>query len=433
LKSKAFTGNPVSVEKTPVVRKSFGLFNYHLKPQAWWLLFISGIFSLSVGLSNTFVNIFVFKVDRSYTSIAFYNLFVYVVMPLAFIAAGWVAKRYHTAITMRVGILAHALFFATVLFVGKSAAHAPYFLGMFMGLAAGFYWFSFNVLCISYTDHGTRDRFFGLNGVVAAIAGMVAPPVSGFLISSEDRFGGLSGYHLVFGLSFGLFVAATLFSFHLKATHTKSPLELGRAFRAMRERKWRSILLGCMVYGLREGVFLFLIGVLLYVATGSELRLGEFLLLQSGLSFVSFFIVGRLAKPSNRLGIMTFGAFGMAGAALLFLLPIRTQTVVIYGCLIAVLIPFFLTPFQGTIFDGITAQEPKEEAQSAYVIAREVFENAGRVIGISAFLCVVSYHPTLKVISSFAVVLGFVQLGTIFFLWWGSRQRGKKETQRLVS
>src|SRR5579875_2695753 len=357
-----------------------------MRPLAWWLLLISGIFSLSVGLSNTFVNIFVWKVDKSYSAIALYNLCVYAVMPIAFILACFVSKRLHTGWALRIGIFFHAGFYAVTLFIGERAAAVPYLLGMLMGLSAGFYWFAFNTLSLQYTERGERDRFFGLNGVLSAVSGMVAPPAAGYLITAEDRFGGLSGYHIIFGVSFILFALATLVSFKLYATPLDARLRLGRAFRALRKRPWRMVIVGCAVYGLREGVFIFLIGLLLYIATGSELRLGEFLFLQSVLSFVSFFLVGRYTKPHNRLKVLGMGACGMAGAALLFLLPISAKSIVWYGCVVAIALPLFLTPLQGFIFDGITSVEHEEKAHAEHVIVREIFGNAGRVTGIGIFL-----------------------------------------------
>ncbi|MCL6549204.1 MAG: hypothetical protein K6T30_09895, partial [Alicyclobacillus sp.] len=295
-----------------------------------------------------------------------------------------------------------------------------------------------------------RDRFYGFNGVVGAIAGMAAPPEAGFLIAYEDRLGGLSGYHAIFGLSLGLFVAAALLSAKLRPdpplpaesvreAHRGGPtgdpqserppeaaaaegqglaarpargLDLAAAWRGLRDRRWRMILVGCGVYGLREGVFLFLIGLLLYVATGSELRLGEFALLQGALSFGSFYGVGRYVRPRNRLRVLQIGATAMAGAALLFLLPVDARMIVIYGSLIALALPLFLVPMQGFVFDGIGQQCPSGRHFMEHIIMRELFGNAGRVIGIGAFLVLARDGVSTHEISRLAVGLGFVQLGT---------------------
>lgn len=392
-----------------------------LKGQAWWLLVISGVFALSVALSNTFVNVYLWKVDKSYIAIGWYNLAVYGTMPLAFIVAGWIVHRMSGVWTLRIGILLHAGFYLVALTGGTMVARLPWMLGMVMGLAGGFYWFSFNLLCLRYTQAGSREKFYGWNGVMGAIAGMVAPPVSGFLISYEDRLGGLSGYHVIFSLSLGLFVLATGLSFCLHANRLDGNLRLQSGVTALRSRPWRMLMIGCTVYGLREGVFLFLIGLLMYLATSSELKLGEFMLLQSALSFVSFYLVSRWIKPTNRLRAMGTGAVLMGCAALLFLLPMEATHILWYGSIIALSIPLFLVPLQGYVFDGISQLSEANQGDTEHVIVREVFENLGRVLGIGAFLLLVSASPNPRYIAYFAFALGYVQLVTFGCIMYGQK------------
>lgn len=383
---------------------------------ARWLIVISGLFALSVSLSNTFLNVYLWKVDKSFISIGLYNLSVYLCIPIMFIAAGALAKRRNSVLTLRLGLVFHACFYALTLFGGQSVAQIPQLLGAVLGTAAGFYWCGFNELSLRYTDSASRDRFNGMNGVVGSVAGMLAPPVAGFLISFEDRFGGLSGYHLIFGLSLAMFMLAGFTSLQLHEKLGHGRLHWRNAVDAWKEKGWRYILMGCLVYGWREGLFMFLIGLLMYIATDSELELGEFLLLQSGLSFVSFFIVGRLVHPQNRIKFLGIGAIGMALCALIFLLPLRAVNLVWYGAAIATCLPLFIVPFQGIIFDAIghLNKVRGEDARMEHIITRELFSNSGRVLGVLLFLAWVQLDPTGQSIPKLAVGIGFVQLAT----WW---------------
>ncbi|MCL6548022.1 MAG: serine hydrolase [Alicyclobacillus sp.] len=137
-----------------------------LQRHALWLLVVSGIFTLSVALSNTFVNVYLWKVDRTFGAIGWYNLCVYIALPLTFVVAGWLAKSYlHLNWTFRIGIGLHAAFYALALAGGTRIASLPWVLGAVMGTAGGFYWLSFNMLSMQFTERGMRDRFYGLNGV----------------------------------------------------------------------------------------------------------------------------------------------------------------------------------------------------------------------------------------------------------------------------
>lgn len=404
---------------------------------ARWLITIGGLFALSVALSNTFVNVYLWKVDKSFTPIGWYNLGVYSLIPIMFWVAGMIAKRKHSVLTLRLGILFHICFYAVTLFGGTRIAGLPYILGALLGTAAGFYWCAFNELSLRFTESGSRDRFYGMNGVVGSVSGMIAPVTAGYLISFEDRFGGLSGYHLVFGLSLCMFVLALLTTTRLRAKNGEDKLRFAVIRSAWQQAAWRRILYGSLVYGLREGLFLFLVGLLMYIASGSELELGQFLLLQSGLSFISFFVVGRIVHAESRIKVQGIGAIAMAMSALVFLLPLRTINLVIYGSAIAVCLPLFLVPLQGVVFDTIGRLDKANDGdtQLEHIITREFFSNAGRVVGIVTFLIWVRVDPSGRSIPYLAVVFGFVQLATwaLFRSAMRSGSGGKGSAMRVTS
>ncbi|TDY49533.1 YQGE family putative transporter [Alicyclobacillus sacchari] len=402
---------------------------FKLPTMAWWLLVVSGFFHLSIGLSNTFVNIFLFKVDHSFAAIAWYNLLVFISLPFTFVVAAWVARKTSTAMALRIGIILHAVFYAVTLMVGEQAAHMPELLGLLTGVAEGFYWLAFDVLSIEYTDKKGHEPFFGIFGVLTSVANVVAPPVAGLLISREDAFfGGLTGYHVVFGISFALFIAATLLSFRLHSQGLPD-LRLFFGFRALRRRPWRKILIASSLYGIREGVFMFLIGLLVYVATGSEMKLGEFLLLQGALSFAAFFFAGRFSGRF-RWRLLVAGAVGMACAACLFLLPIRPWTIILYGCVTSATLPFFLVPLQGYVYDVMDEIAGHEVPSTTHIVVREWFENAGRIAGTILFILICRHQSPQAVrgLSFLSFGLGLVQLATVALVWQVERRVFRRRT-----
>lgn len=394
---------------------------------AWWLLCINGLFALSISLSNTFLNVYLWKVDKTFGPIGWFNLATYCLLPAAFLLAGWLSERYHSVLAVRIGVLLHGCFYAVTLWGGMAVARRPIWLGMLMGAAAGFYWCGFNELSLRFTSSSTRDRFNGMGGVVRSIAGMVAPPVAGTLIAFEDRFGGLSGYHVIFAISLALFVLAAATSWLLPTDSERGDLNWHATMQGLRDKPWRRLLLANMVYGLREGVFIFLIGLLLYIATGSEMGLGAFVLLQSGLSFISFYVVGRWVHVNNRVRAMGIGSIAMAAGALLFLLPLHTTTLVVYGAAMSLFLPLFLVPVQSMVFDAIGRlnERTEDNIQMENIIAREIFSNAGRVVGILIFLLWIRLDITGRSIPRLAVIFGFVQLISWVLVKGGMRRVGK--------
>jgi len=401
---------------------------------------MSAIFSLSVGLSNTFVNIYLWKVDKSYTAIGWYNLAMYVFVPAAFVASGWIANRRYSVSTLRIGIVLHACFYLLALIGGTVMARMPVFLGSVMGAAEGFYWYSFNFLSLRLTESNSRDRFYGQNGALVAVANMIAPVLSGILIAQEDRFGPFNGYHVMFAISLALFLLATLVTAKLRSEPISGQLSIVPGLKLVRQAPWRHLLLGCYIYGLREGVFLFLIGLLMYLATSSEVRLGEFLFLQNLLSFVAFYFAGKFLKPANRLTVLGTGAVAMAMASLLFLRPITTVVIVLYGVALALAFPVFIVPLQSMIFDTISALDKTGSQHDEQIIAREIAENGGRVTGIAAFLVITAISSSTRTVASFALVLGFVQVASWLVIRQGyqnrrggGRRRGRGQQKEVLT
>lgn len=83
----------------------------HTHRQLFLLLAIGGLYSLSIALSNTFVNVYVWKKVNSFHALGVYNLAIVTWQPLAFIVAGKIAKKIDRVIVLRMGVTFLALFF----------------------------------------------------------------------------------------------------------------------------------------------------------------------------------------------------------------------------------------------------------------------------------------------------------------------------------
>lgn len=57
------------------------------------LLAVGGLYSLSIALSNTFVNVYLWKQSGQFVDLAIYNLSIVVMQPIIFMFAGRLAKK----------------------------------------------------------------------------------------------------------------------------------------------------------------------------------------------------------------------------------------------------------------------------------------------------------------------------------------------------
>ncbi|WP_047979908.1 MFS transporter [Ornithinibacillus contaminans] len=374
------------------------------------LLIIGGLYSLGIYLSNTFVNIYLWKqAEGDYFTIAYYNLAVFVFQPITFIAAGKIAKKVDRVIVLRLGVIFLSLFFLSVLLIGEMAATYNILLGSLLGIGYGFYWLAFNVLTFEITEPDTRDFFNGFLGVLQSFGGMVGPFSAGYIISKMPEN---IGYSTIFTASFILFICAVASSFFLKRRLAKGTYYFKRVIDERKNNKnWNRILNAHFFQGLREGIFMFVITIWVYVVTQSELSLGMFNLYFSGFSFVCYFLATRFIKPSKRKTAILLGSLLLYFSLFIILFHTSYLTLIIYGIVIGIAYPIVNVPYISMTYDVIGHSWKAGELRIEYIVVRELYLNIGRVVSIIVFIIGISLYEPEKIIPLLLIFFGTLHLG----------------------
>ena len=378
------------------------------------LLLIGGLYSLSIALSNTFVNIFLWKQSGKFIDLALYNLTVCVVQPLVFILAGRWAKKIDRVIVLRLGVSCLALFYLAVLFTGDRATDYLVLLGALLGMGYGFYWLAFNVLTFEITEPETRDFFNGFLGTLSSAGGMLGPIAAGFIIT---KFASYIGYSIVFGTSLTLFLGAVILSLFLQRRPSK-----GRYcfLRVLRERQnnvdWKRITNAHFFQGLREGIFVFVISVFVFISTGSEFALGTYGLVNSGISFISYTLASRIIKKRYRKRVIFTMGILLYLSLFLIVFNVTFIKLLLYGAVIAIAYPFFLVPYSSMTYDVIGSAWKAAEMRIEYIVVREVFTNAGRIFSILCFMVAITLFNERESIPILLLILGAGHSIIYFFI-----------------
>ncbi|WP_079530287.1 MFS transporter [Halobacillus hunanensis] len=378
------------------------------------LLLIGGLYSLGIFLSSTFVNIYLWKQSNSYSEIALYNLCIYIMQPLTFIVAGKWTKRIDRVIVLRAGVTVLSLFFLMVLIIGEHAASYNLFLGSLLGVGYGFYWLAFNVLTFEITEPDTRDFFNGFLGILQSFGGMTGPLFAGFVISRLDNF---TGYTVIFGISFTLFIVAVMVSFGLSRRKAKGNFSFRRI---MDERKnndsWNRILQAHVSQGFREGTFLFAVSIWIFLLTKSEFSLGVFNLVYSGFSFLFFFLVGKWVRPRYRKKAIFYAGLALSLSVFLLIISDSLGLLLLYGAIAGIFFPFFYVPYVSLTYDVIGKSWNAGEMRIEYIVVREIFLDGGRVLSILTFLLAIMIIPPETGIPYILLIVGAGHLLVYFFI-----------------
>lgn len=378
------------------------------------LLIIGGLYSLSVALSNTFVNIYLWKQTGQYSDIALYNLSIVILQPLTFILAGRWAKKIDRVIVLRIGVISLALFYLAVLVTGTNASTYLLLLGALLGIGYGFYWLAYNVLTFEITEPETRDFFNGFLGILSSAGGMIGPIAAGIIITRFEQF---TGYSFVFGLSLALFGLAVFMSFSLKPRPASGRYCFKRIIEERKQNEnWRFITNAHFFQGLREGTFAFVISVFVYISTGSEMSLGTFGLINSGISFIAYYFASRLIKKKNRKKAILIGGILLYAAVLLIIWDLNFVKLLLYGGLIAIAYPLLLVPYSSTTYDVIGSGWKAAEMRIEYIVVREIYLNLGRIVSILAFLAAITWFNEEQSIPILLFFLGAGHLLIYLFI-----------------
>jgi YQGE family putative transporter len=378
-----------------------------LDSQARLLLLVNGLFITAGFFSNTFLSIYIWKATRNFIVLGWFTLFTHISMAVTFWLAGYWAKKGRSGTVLRAGIGAATLFYGIVLLLGKAAPHYAWILGIIQGIATGLFWLGFNIIYFEVTDAGNRDRFNGFTGVTSAVVGMAAPWISGFTISHTP---GELGYRIMFMVSLAIFAAGFFVSFRL---HNREPDGSSydwrlpaRIWKLRKGAPWRPVLGALAAQGFRETVFTVMISLLVYIQTGSEMKLGNYSLITQLVAFVSFYATGRWLKAQWRQTGMLIGTICLALAVLPLFFGPGYYTLLVFGIGTWLFIPLFIVPMTSSVFDLIGTSKESVQNRAEYVVLRELGLNAGRLAGMIIFIITLSISNAPSVINWMMLITG---------------------------
>lgn len=382
--------------------------------QSILLLGVNGLFVLAGALSGTFLNVYLWKSRPDYAMLGWFTVSQQLAIGLTFWIAGKWVKEHNKMSALRVGTALSGLFYMTVLWVGSNAVDWIWPLGILLGCALGLFWIAFNVVYFEITDRDNRDLFNGWVGLLGSMTGIIGPWFSGLVIS---RMTDNTGYRLIFTVSLVIYVIAVVFSFFLKKRKVSGTYRWSEPWLQLSKphSPWRPLALGLFAQGVREGVFAFLIALLVYVATAQEYKLGQFSLITSAVALVSYWAAGKWFKPQYRAKGMLIGAVLLLVVLMPLLWKVTYGTLLIMGIGSALAMPLYILPMISAGFDMMGTSGENVEKRVELVVLRELSLMIGRLFGLGVFILTVMNEPSLRTLTWLIIVLGaFPLIGWIF-------------------
>lgn len=345
------------------------------------LFFITTGWTLAMYLASNFIGAWFWDIGTGLRSILLFYTILFVVMVALFGLASRIRGRVKSPVLMTMGIILNALYLFLLLLLKTQARHYFIPLAVLDGLSSSFYWLSLFVLASSWVEPGQESWYNSWTGAIEAVLGLVAPPVSGWVIRTVP---GLNGYRMVFFVAFLSLLACTwlILTSRQQAVEAPAPAigPLPQTFPII--PGWRRMALSFWALGMRDGMYFFVPNLLLYIITRNTLLLGLFSAMQAAIEGGVFWALTRWPGTSmRRVGLLL--ATGISLSALLLLaLPLTALVLFLLGAVIALSYPSFKVALESSALTAITRHSRNEQDRIQLTGTKEVWINGGRLFSL---------------------------------------------------
>jgi YQGE family putative transporter len=371
-----------------------------------------GLFMAASVLSDTFVNIYLWRLNSTYIPIAVYMLACYATVPVVFYLCGYIGMRIDRVSIYILGIFSYIAFYFMVLLFKERITGQVILWGFVKGLAMGFFWFGYHILSFDFTSTSNRDKFYANTTLISGTCALLGPLIAGYVITNFRDF---HGYYIIFACSAVLFIAAVAMSFEMKSTPIKKPYKIEDLI-FTKNKKWRNTMSAFLFLSGKDTIATFLIGILVFKSTGSEFSLGQYSMLIAVATITTSFLMGRFSKPDTRKGYVLWGAVIAFLTAFLLMYSINIYTLLIFGVLGSIADALVRIPISAHALDVISLDANANERKMEYIVARDVPIAVGRIVMLVVFVLFLQYMP-VNGIKAIILLISTFPFGVYYFLY----------------
>jgi YQGE family putative transporter len=348
------------------------------------VLFISTGLAFANAVSSVFVSMYLYSYLDGIAALTVFNLGQFALVPLGFILAAPIARRFGERSAVILGLLLLLGFYGLLLALRQESARNLPLLGSLNGLGQGIFWFSFNIATARAAEESDKGRFYGLMGALGS-ASMAAGPFASTLALSlaPSRE---SGYGLIFLSIVAVSGAMAATALALPREGSKAPIRILKHLRSGGDGRWRFALRANFAMGIRDGASWSIMSILILQGAGSETLAGYLATAFAVLGIAANFLVGKLLTPRRYSALWGWGSIAAVASALVISLWPSPAGAAVSGALWTAGSSLVYLPFSAAFFGLLAAFIREEGSVAGRNIAAEFPLNLGRAIGAGSFL-----------------------------------------------
>ncbi|MBI2421245.1 MAG: MFS transporter [Candidatus Hydrogenedentes bacterium] len=347
--------------------------------KAWIVLILNVLYNVADSLCSVFVGVYLYLNSLDFSVVCYHYVVLYAVCPVAYVFAGWYSQVYDRVHVFRAGMVMHAVYYATLLWLQEDAAKYVVELGALLGVAWGLFYAGANTFNYDVVEPHERNYFFGIQQAFVSTSKFIAPLLSGVLIGLFPVK--LEGYIFIFAVATVIYAIGIAVSFAVPHDRIRRPFKFWRAmFPGRDQRDWRLLMIVSATFAGSFEIFGFLLGLIIYMKTSQESLVGSLTAAQALMTIAVSYAIGRWMIASQRGPAMYYATFLFVAAGLVLFYEISIFTLFLFAVLQSIALPLFGIPFSSVRFEAIdrSVEEPAQRIE--YMCASEFPLGLGRVL-----------------------------------------------------
>jgi len=381
------------------------------------LLITNLLFALVLPIVEIFVGAYIMRNTGSPTFVAIYQLAMYAGIVISSVINGELLKYFKIKTLYSFGILVSGLSMLVMMSINSTGQLALIIAGLAMGLAAGFFWTNRYLLALEATDDNNRNYFFGLESFFFSICAIVVPlTVGAFLAQSSG--GGIFGIKLDINVAYrvvtGVVFIITIIACFVLAKGTFVNPEQKEYLYFKFCNLWNKMILLAASKGLVQGFLVTAPAILVLKLVGNEGDLGLIQGIGGLLTAIIVYVLGRIAKPNQRIAIFVLGILVFFAGTLFNAFLFSAVGVIVF-----VLCKIFYQPLYDLAYFPImmrtidVVSEEENRNKYAYIMNHEIGLFLGRAAGLILFIVLATYVSEVFALKWALVIVVGIQIISI--------------------
>ena len=377
------------------------------------LLVTNLLFAMVLPVIEIFAGAYIMRNTGSPSFVVKYQLCMYVGVVLAALVNGLLLKYLKSAFVYGFGIIISAISLMAMMSISDVNIEILCLAGFLIGLSTGFFWTNRYLLTLYSTDDSNRNYFFGCESFFFSLWNIVIPLVIGTFLATVEAgriFGNLTvngGYKVITAAALFISVLACI---ALSQGRFKNP-ESKKFFYFRFHELWVKMLSLAGLKGMVQGFLVTAPAILVMKFLGSEGSLGLIQGIGGALTAILVYILGRVARPQDRIKIFGFGL-------LIFFIGTLANGIMFsaFGVIIFVLCKVFFQPLHDLAYYPImmkaidVVSEIEKRDGYTYIMSHEIGLFFGRAFGMVLFILMASLISEDFALRFALVVVGALQM-----------------------